>query len=390
MATDLKGKKLPKGIIQQANGLYRGEFNIEGERYRFSSRDLNSLKKEMEAKRYEIKNGLYRSEKRITCGEFFETWLNEYKTNVKRGTVSTYSQVYKNLLQKAFEKKQMKDMRGDYIQKHINSLVSAGHSYSRINNAMIILNGIFSQARKLHYINSNPMEAVTMPSKGVMAAKRGEKEKKINAMSREEKDVFLEYAADSKYIGYYVFSLNTGCRIGEVLALKWKDVDFQNREIHINGTLEYIRGTGRVIEVPKTKGSRRVIPMTETVYNLLKETRKQQLTNKALMGRNWKEEAGIENVVFTYPEGGAFWDTSIRVDIDKILRKAAADGKKLPAVTPHTFRHTFATLGLKAGIRPKDMQVILGHANFSITMDIYAEVLADSKRESMDIIAAIM
>lgn len=390
MANDLKGKKLPKGIIQQPSGLYRAEIKFQGERFRFSSRDLNELKREVESKRYEIKNGMFEAEKNITVARWFETWLTEYKTMVKQGTVATYRQVYKNYIDKYFGRKQLKDIRGDMVQKHLNKMFDDGYSYGRINMTLIILNGMCKKAQKLHYINRNPVEAVELPSKRAVAVKRGETVKKVKALSNEEKNVFLEYAQDSKYYDYYVFSLSTGCRIGEVLALKWSDVDFTKREFHVNGTLEYIRGKGRMIDDPKCGSSRRTVPMTNTVYELLKAIRRRQIENRNVLGKHWKEEKGMENLVFTYDEGGAFWDTSIRVDINKIIEKAAADGKELPEITPHTFRHTFATLGLKAGIRPKDMQVILGHANFSITMDIYAEVLADSKRESMDIIQAIM
>ena len=386
----MKKDTLPKGYTMTATGLYRKQIMSNGERYVFSGRNLAELKAEVEKKQYEIKNGLYEKEKRETVDRFFETWLNDYKVDIKRGTASTYRQTYKNFICGAFGKCQLKDVKGDHIQKHINKLVNAGYSYSRINLAVIILNGIFSTARKLHYINNNPMECVTMPSKTALASRRGETEKKIKAMTAQEKDLFLKYADGSKYLPFYVFALNSGCRIGEALALKWSDVDFAKKQFTINGTLEYIRGTGRVIEKPKTKGSRRTIPMTAKAYDLLLSVRKKQMANRTALGKLWKEEKGLENLVFTYEEGGGFWDTAIRVDINNIISAIRADGHEIIDVTPHTFRHTFATLGLKAGIQPKAMQSILGHSTFAITMDIYCDVLQETKNEAMDVIASVM
>lgn len=390
MGKDTKNRELPKGYTVTKTGLYRTQLMIDGVRYYFNGHDLTELKKEVEKKRYEIKNGLYEKETSITIDKFFTTWIDEYKPNLKRSTRATYKQVYKDMIKAKLGGKRMRDVRGDMIQKHINSLANDGFSYGRINMVFIILNGMFATAKRLHYINHTPMDCVSVPSKSTLASMRGETEKKIKAMSMSEKELFLQYAKDSIYYDYYVFSLNTGCRIGEVLALRWQDVDFARREITINGTLEYIRGTGRVIDIPKTKGSKRVIPMTTKVYDLLMNIRKKQIENRSALAGRWKEEKGLENIVFTYADGGAFWDTSIRVDINKILNAIRKAGHKIISVTPHTFRHTFATLALANGMRPKDLQVILGHSTFSITMDIYADALADSKRESMDIIEKIM
>lgn len=101
-------------------------------------------------------------------------------------------------------------------------------------------------------------------------------------------------------------ALSTGMRINEIAALQWSDIDWTNKTIHVTGTLVYVRkGGGRYKDSPKTESSRRDIPMLSNVETLLKRVRKTQLENKLTLGQTWKEEKGLENLVFTYEGGGA-------------------------------------------------------------------------------------
>lgn len=119
------------------------------------------------------------------------------------------------------------------------------------------------------------------------------------------------------------------------------------------------------------------------VETLLKKIRKRQLENKLTLGQTWKEEKGLENLVFTYEGGGTLWDTGIRVDIRKIIDKIHASDIAFELITPHTFRHTFATRGLEQGIPLKIMQSILGHSSLAMTSDLYSHVLPNTKAEEM-------
>ena len=102
-----------------------------------------------------------------------------------------------------------------------------------------------------------------------------------------------------------------------------------------------------------------------------------------MLEKQWKEEKGLENLVFTYEGGGALWDTAIRVDIKKVIDRIHKENIEFEPITPHTFRHTFATRGLEQGIPLKVMQTILGHSSLSMTSDLYSHVLPDTKAEEM-------
>lgn len=391
MAKDLKGKQLPKGIHQRENGLYVGRFKYNNKQYTFYDRDLEQLKKTLEDKKYEVRNGLYEKEQNITVDQWFIEWLTVYKVDIKNGTIQTYKQAYNSYIKKSLGKRKLKDIRGDMIQNLINDLDKKGLSYSRINIVYVILFGMLKKASVLHIINSNPLGngSVTLPAKKKKEALC--KTRKIKSMSLREKDIFLKYAKDSPYYDFYVMALSTGMRIGEILALHWSDIDFSLNNISINGTLIYSREEKkRYIDNPKSSSSNREIPMTDRISTLLKKRKTQQNICRLKLGEDWKEEAGLENLVFTYDTGGAYWDTAIRVDMNKIVDTINKNGIPFKKITPHSLRHTFATLGIKDGIDPKDMQELLGHGSFSITMDVYRDVLPDDKRKAMEKIQSIM
>ncbi len=123
--------------------------------------------------------------------------------------------------------------------------------------------------------------------------------------------------------------------------------------------------------------------MLNNIEELLKNIRHRQLENRLKLGEKWKEEDALKNMIFTYEDGGTFWDTGIRVDMKKIVNQINKDGIEFEPITPHALRHTFATRGLEQGIPLKVMQVILGHSSLAMTADLYSHVLPDTKAEEM-------
>ncbi|MFW6677649.1 tyrosine-type recombinase/integrase [Lacrimispora sp. AGF001] len=132
------------------------------------------------------------------------------------------------------------------------------------------------------------------------------------------------------------------------------------------------------------------MPMLNNIEELLKKLRHRQLENRLKLGDKWKEEDNLKNMILTYEDGGAFWDTGIRVDMKKIVNAIRKEGTEFDPVTPHTLRHTFATRGLEQGIPLKVMQVILGHSSLAMTADLYSHVLPDIKAEEMKKIENIL
>ena len=136
--------------------------------------------------------------------------------------------------------------------------------------------------------------------------KAGDK-KQSRVLTQEEQTLFLKYAkAKNSYLyNFFALALRTGMRNGELRALQWADIDFDNKIIHVNGTLKYIAKAKvkYMIDEPKSETSKRDIPMLDNLVTVLREHRKRQLATRMLLGDKWRPEPGFENLVFT----GSFW-----------------------------------------------------------------------------------
>ena len=386
MAKDLNGKELPKGITQRSDGRYMGRFTYAGQRYTLYNVNLKKLCKVLADLHYEVEHGVYAKETKITVESWFNTWMLEYKKNsVKYGTYNNYQGVYDLYIKKKLGKRKLSDIRPQHIQSIYNDLNAKGYSHKTISLVAIVLGGMFKQAYKNQMIQRNPVELATLPRKT-------RKKKEFRVLSAEEQKTFLEYAAESPYYKVYVVALGTGMRSGEIRALEWENIDFQNRVIHVTGTLKFHKGEGYKKDSPKTATSDREIPMLDEVYKILKLQRKEQAELKMKLGDKWQPTPGLGNLVFTsqyhrkaygIPIGSA----ALNVDLKAVVQKINDAGIEFEEATPHTLRHTFATRGLENGIPPKVMQELLGHTSITMTLDIYSHVLPDTKASEIQKIA---
>lgn len=342
-------ENLPKNITRRKDGRLYGRFTYNGEKYelyRNEKYNPRKLKKELDNLRYEVEHGIKGKQTDITVNDLLELWINEYKTNNKKGCVQTYQQVYNNIVKPNFGAKKIRDINYNHIQSFINNLREK-YSLSRIKLAHVVLYSMFEIALLNNWLIKNPAQKIQFP-------KKEDTERRV--MTKEEQETFLKFAISSGFYDVYVVSLYTGMRIGEILGLRWNDISFEKENIHVSGTLVHVRGKGRVRDLPKTQSSDRTIPMVSKVKEVLKSRRKRQLNMKLCLGEIYKEQ----EYVFTCESG---------IEFERI--------------TPHTFRHTFATRCLEHGMKPKVLQEIMGHSQFSITMDLYGHVLENEKEKEM-------
>ena len=173
-----------------------------------------------------------------------------------------------------------------------------------------------------------------------------------------------------------MLALTTGMRRGELLGLKWADIDLENHFLQVRRTLDFLAGYGGYAETePKTARGRRKIMLPDFVVEALKQHRVQQLELRLKVGADWQEQ----DYVFTGLKGGPLNPRYILKLFDRLLQEAG-----LPHMRFHDMRHSAATLLLSMGVNPKVVQEILGHSNISMTMDTYSHVLPSIHKEAMD------
>ena len=383
MGIDNKEKKLPKGIRRRKSGLYEARFTYKGELYTLYNTNLKLLQREIAERRYEVEHGLYAKESNVTVDSWFHTWMEEYKKNsVKYGTYKVYLDEYKVHIKEPLGRKQLKDIRGEHIQKLFNDMADH-YSPTTINLVKVILSGMYAQAVRNGMVLRNPVKNTSV--------KKEKGKRKIRVMTTEEQKLFMRYSKSSQFYDLYIVALGTGMRSGELRALQWSDIDFDNKIIHVNGTLKYVAKAKEkyMIDEPKSETSKRDIPMLDNVVTVLREHRKRQLGTRMLLGNKWRPEPGFENLVFTGGFGRCISETALYEDMKKIRVQIRKDGHAFGAHTPHSLRHTFATRGFEKGIPPKVMQEILGHKSITMTLDIYSHVLPDKKAEEINKLAAM-
>lgn len=239
-------------------------------------------------------------------------------------------------------------------------------------------------------IRKNPVDGAYCEVK----KRNGGLRKSRRALTVDQQRKFMEYVAKNPFFyhwyPFFVFLLGTGCRIGEAIGIRWDDIDLENRIIDINHSLTYYQRADDSykcefrVSLPKTEAGNRRIPMMQQVYDALQEEYDRQKQE----GFCIENVDGMTNFVFTnrfgMPHNPAAVNRAIKriVDTHNSEEEVAAKKEKrepimIPRFSCHIFRHTFASRFCENETNIKVIQEVMGHADVSTTMNIYAEANPD-------------
>ena len=303
-----------------------------------------------------------------TFEEIAQLWLENYKTTVKASTFENVRSKVEKMTEEHFKELKLKKITVAYCQKIV---IELSKSYVLYNHYLSVINRIFKYAVLMDVLSSNPFDKVIKP-------KSRQTQRKGNFLTKEELKEFLKLAQNTTLS--YFFPLvhlmsYTGLRQGEALALKWSDIDFENKKITVNKTAARIKEK-QTLQTPKTKNSKRVISIDPTTLSILKSWKKDQIK---IYFKNGKHFEGDENFIFTNER--AEW-----VHIHNFIRyfnRFIADHKFKP-ITPHGLRHTHASLLFSAGVEPKNISDRLGHSTVQITLDLYTHITEEQRSDTVE------
>lgn len=382
MGKDLNGKELGTGIMQRKDGRYVGRFvNRFGKREEVKSRDLKELKALMNTAVYEDTNHMNRCNTNITLDKWFTTWMQHYKDNtVCANTKRRYLEIYRLQISPTLGKMKVSDITQLQILQLLKKMNAKGYQFESRNKVRILLQDMFEKAMINDMIYKNP-------ARGIKLGPYDKKEPRV--LTPEEQSIFFECSKGTFYDNLFVVAVSTGLRPGEACGLTLKDIDFEASLIRVNKTLVYQKFEGDEKKVfhfddPKTKSSRRDIPMNQQCALALK---KQLMQRNVVMGRSTaKPVEGFEELLFTTKFGTPINTQLYSAAIKAVLEDANLCRDELEQIeyfSPHCFRHSFATRCFEAGIKPKTVQQYLGHATLQMTMDLYTHVLKEHSMEEM-------
>lgn len=250
------------------------------------------------------------------------------------------------------------------------NLMDEKYAGSTMEQVRITMYNMFASAEENMLISKNPVRKSVKCTKSV--------ERRTRVLTLDEQEKFLAVAKETSNYFQYLFLLQTGVRTGEMIGLKWEDVDFENRIIHIQRTMEYRYSVGEYrIGEPKSKSGYRDIPMTETCYQLLRKKEQERKNRKVSV-------IEYSDFVFLNRKGIPTKNSAYDAHLYKL-----ADKIGIEKFSMHTLRHTFATRCIEAGMKPKTLQQILGHSNISTTMNLYVHVTDNEKKIEMQKFAEI-
>lgn len=389
---DSNGKVLPENVTQRKDGTYMWRKSIDGKKYCIYGKTLGEIKQKRDIALGEIRKGEYKgkhekmreerelAKKDITLNEWFFQWEKVYRIgNVKESTLNSNHQHYMKHFSDTIGKMKIKDIRQVHITEILNNLNKNGQAYNSLTRYNEILILMFNAAMDNELVDSNP-------ARGALKVRKQEaKERRI--LTEQEEERFIEFVKnDSHYKSYaplFIVGFGTGMRIGEILSLTWKDIDFKNGSIHVDKTLcklsDYVKQGGKTyftITAPKTGNSVRDVPMLEKVREALLEQRK----NRDKLNTICID--GHKDFVFTGRTGNVFYAENIRTVIRRIAdrlnkeeKEAAVREGREPVIferfSPHCMRHTFATRCYEKGVKEKVIQKILGHSKIDMTLNVY-------------------
>lgn len=390
MGKDLKGKNLGKGYSQRKDGRYEARAVINGVKIDIYDMNLSNLKKSFEIAKAIVLRDEKNVRPNVTLKEWYTEWFEKCKAPTLKSDVSrkTYDRKVRNTYIAIIGDKRVEDITQINMQAATQELVDKGYTERSIKEALGVVRECMDIAIVNHIIRANPCTGIKVVNANMQKDRR--------VLTHAEQIQFLNEVKDSYYYEAYAILLSTGMRIGEFSGLQWNDVDFENKQITINRSMQTAYIDGKKIEeltTPKTSNSYRSIPFFGDTEQLFRAWKTKQDFYKQKLGDRWRARPELGDLVFTSTMGSPVTRYVIVHDINKVVQNinlkeiyaASREGrqpKEFEHLHPHAFRHTFATRCFEKGLDPLFVQSIMGHANYSTTVS-YTHVLDDMKQREV-------
>lgn len=316
--------------------------------------------------------GTVSADDKITLEQWYYSWLFDYRIkDMKPKTFEKYEGIYRNYIKNSeIGRIKLKDLRAIHLQKYYNNLLNT-KPVSTVKSLNTRIKPCLTEAEKQGYIQKNWCKLITLP--------KLDSKKEVEILTREQQADFINAINGTKHEVMLLFAISTGVRLGELLALKWSDIDFEAKTVTINRSIQRYKNptTGRYEikeQTPKTLSSIRTIPIPDTIIYKLKQHKKKQNKHILYVGEAYHNN----NYIFCNPTGDPLDEKTPGRNLDSILSKL-----NIKHIKFHALRHTYITRLFELGVPAKTISELAGHSDIQTTMNIYTHIDDKSKVEAV-------
>src|SRR5215469_11834621 len=337
-----------------------------GKRKKFYfEKKADALKKKNEALR-ELEQGTLAVSGQRKLGEFLMHWLEDvHKENLRVSTYVKYKKLAKYIVDDLGEV-WLQKLTPEQVQNFYAKKRKDGLSSKTVHEIHGVLRLALKHAVRWNYVSRNVCDLLDSPR---VVSREG------TPLTLEQAKKLLEGIRGHRLEAVLMMAVITGMRKGEIIALRWSDIDLDRHILRVLHTVDYIPGYGYVENEPKTQAGKRTIDLPEFFIDMLKHHRAKQVERRLKVGEVWENR----DLVFPDLTGGYLNPIHVLRMFKKILERAG-----LPDMPFHDLRHSAATILISMGINPKVIQELLGHSDISITLGLYGHLFPSMQQDVVD------
>lgn len=360
-------KKRPDGLYQTSICIGKKP-NGTPIRKTFYARTLKELN--IKAAEYErrFRLGILSNDENMTFGVLSELWIKEYKPKVRASTRDMYERILKKHLYGLASYK-LREIKAHQLQSIINQLAASGKSASMLKKIKIAAAQIMQIAMDNDIVYKNVFSRIKIPE--IPAQSR-------RPLSEEEQDLVMRTFAGHRMGIPALLLLFCGIRRGELIALTWDDISVLNRTIIVNKGAVFVHNQP-LIESPKTAAGNRTIPIPDIILEAIKNAQEQAKSKMVC--------PSISGKIMSASAFRKLWNSYLNyLNIEAGGRNGSRTHPKIIKIdhlTPHLFRHTYATILYDAGVDVKSAQILLGHADITVTLKIYTHLSLQKQTDAI-------
>ena len=354
-------------VYTRADGRYSGFITLEnGKRKYFYGKTEKEVLKKVRQAIYERDQGTLATGPQQTVKQLLEYWLEKvHKFHIRVSTYEEYAALMRKHIVPVIGHLRLQKLTVQHIHSLYAQKLEEGLSSARVRGIHAVLHSALKYAVRTNLVARNVSDMVGLPSI---------QKHEMQPLEPGQAQALLEKVSEHGLGALLTVALATGMRQGELLALRWQDVDWKLGELQIRRSVRYRGRRGFLESKPKTESGVRRVTLPSFVVEVLKRHRVSQLEVRLQAGASWIER----DLVFCRPDGDFMKAPTLRYQFFRLLEKVG-----LPRMRFHDLRHTAATLLLSMGVEMRVIQDILGHSNIATTANVYAHVLPAMQQEAM-------